>query len=777
MSTLIGSGSTGASLAGSEPADVFGPLGAGYRLDPAGFDEAVDDHGTLRPGWAQLLATLGLPTSAAFAERQRQADRLLDAEGAGHLVHELSLDHTVSERSVTPWRLDPLPFAIGRDEFELLAAAATQRMSVLETFLDDVYGEQRLVGDRVVPAERLYSWRSFRPWPVGAPKRWLVTYAVDVARDASGRWGVVRDLTDAPGGLGAALLARSVVARLSPEALRTAGVHPIHRHFDLLRQALLATSPSDRYSPRCVVLTPGPASDAYVEHSYLAARLGYHLVEGADLVMRDGRLWLRALDGLEPVDVLFRRVPDEHFDPLEAKTRSGIGVPGVIWGTARGGIGIANAPGTSVAAEPGVADLLDAISRRTTGQALQLQRLPADAALATTPSIGRDGVVRATSGVVLRLHLVAGPSGVSVMPGATARSEVLGDEPLTVFKDVWVTGDRDAARALVLRPAPAPQVDLFSSLPRRAADSLYWLGRAAERAEVAARTAVEVGNQMDRDPDLLVSASGDWGAVALGLLRTAQGLPPVVGRSDAPMRAQIAEAVATACEDVARRIAIVVREATAVREFLSTTTGRVLGRLAAARERLADPIDRVDSLDGLLVELAALSGLATESTVRGPAWRFYDIGRRLERALAVLGSLEAALGPDVDPDAMQPAAESVLAANESLVAYRRRYRSDVALDAVADLLAADDTNPRGVTFQIDRLREHMASLGWSDGMALVDRAGLGAITTVDASVANGRRLSIDALVLAVRGPLLELGAAVGKRWFADPVNPTVIGGR
>ncbi len=192
---------------------------------------------------------------------------------------------------------------------------------------------------------------------------------------------------------------------------------------------------------------------------------------------------------------------------------------------------------------------------------------------------------------------------------------------------------------------------------------------------------------------------------------------------------------------------------------------------------MADPAQRVDSLDGVLVELAALSGLATESTVRGPAWRFYDIGRRLERAIAVLGSLEAGLGPAVDPDALQPAAESVLAANESLVAYRRRYRSDMTLDAVADLLAADDTNPRGVTFQIDRLREHMASLGWSEGMVLVERAGRGALGSVDSVVARGRRLSIDALVLAVRGPLLELGTAVGSRWFADPVNPTVIGGR
>jgi uncharacterized alpha-E superfamily protein len=182
-----------------------------------------------------------------------------------------------------------------------------------------------------------------------------------------------------------------------------------------------------------------------------------------------------------------------------------------------------------------------------------------------------------------------------------------------------------------------------------------------------------------------------------------------------------------------------------------------------------------DDLDIVLVDLAALAGLAMESTVRGPAWRFLDLARRLERAIALLGSVEAALGLAVEPLAFQPLAESLLSVNESLVAYRRRYRSDVEVGAVLDLLVHDDANPRSLAFQLDRLREHMASLAWQEGADLVQRASIAALGTVDDTIMGGRRLAIDALVLGVRGPLLELGDAVVRRWFADPVNPMMMG--
>jgi uncharacterized alpha-E superfamily protein len=201
----------------------------------------------------------------------------------------------------------------------------------------------------------------------------------------------------------------------------------------------------------------------------------------------------------------------------------------------------------------------------------------------------------------------------------------------------------------------------------------------------------------------------------------------------------------------------------------------VLGRLTRVRADLLGAAAAVDDLDVALVDLAALAGLAMESTVRGPAWRFLDLGRRIERALLVLGTIEAAVALAVDPLSFQPLTEATLQINESLVAYRRQYRSDVELSAVLELLVHDDSNPRSLAFQLDRIREHVASLAWPEGSDLVQEASLGALVPLDDSVTGERRLPVDALVLAARAPLLALAAAVTARWFADPVNPVAMG--
>ena len=750
-----------------------------YERHAGRFDEAHDDAGALRPAWSRLVSALGTMSPAAFTGRQHRADRLMDAEGAGHRVHELALERSGGAPSaMSAFRLDTLPLPLERAEFDLLARAAIQRMGVLERMLVDLFGHRTLVRDRLVPAQVLYGLRSFRPGSAVARDRWLVTYAVDVVRCADGSWRVVRDLTDAPPGLGAALLVRTVAGRVLPDALRLAGVTPIDQHFVALRRALLACAPNDRRSPRCVLLTPGPAFASYVEHSFLATHLGYHLVEGADLVMREGRLWLRALDGLEAVDVLFRRLDDDQLDPLESRTSAGVGVPGVIWGAQRGGVGLANSPGSALAQERELTVRLDAIAERF-DESLQLQLFDGRADLASTPVVATDGCSFVPGEVVVRLHLVAGPDGVSVMPGATARltSSVVGERgPTSVLKDVWVIDGQRAPRRSIARVV-APQVDLFTSLPKRAADSLFWLGRAAERAEVAARTAREVRAQVSQDPTLAAEANA-WLDGALALLRASRVSPSSAGAASGPAPAALAEEVRRTVAAVGEQVANVVGEAMSVREFMSTMTGRVLGRLDSLRAQLVDEDHEEDDLDTILVDLAALAGLATESTVRGPAWRFLDIGRRLERALAVLGAIEAGLGRDVDMFTLQPLAETVLAANESLVTYRRRYRSDVVLDAVLDLLVGDETNPRGLAFQLDRLREHMAALAWAEGLALIDRASIGTLTQIDDdATANGRRLAVDALIVAVRAPLLEMNGAIVRRWFADPVNPTMMSGR
>ncbi len=751
------------------------------------YDEAFDSAGDVRPTWSIATAALGSMEPSALHERQRDADRLLDAEGAGHLVHELAFDRGTDRHGVPfsaradsrPWRLDPLPYVLDAAEFTVLANAAIQRMRLLEALLVDAAGERQLVRDGVVPASLLYSLSSFRPHTAGfAPPRWLVHYALDVTRAADGTWRVVRDLTDAPSGVGYSLLYRTVLSRLLPDGLRSAGAAPISSHADRLRRALTGSAPADRPSPRAVVLTSGPGHPTYVEHSYLATRLGFHLVEGADLVMREGRLWLRALDGLEPIDVVYRRLEDELLDPLEHGHRGGgSGVPGIVWGARGGHVALANAYGSGLAEAHELRSYLAAAAERLLGDRLQMDHLVMGELLATAPVFtGRGPSALEPRRVVLRLQVLNGPDGHAVMLGGVGRVLAPGDSPewptAQLAKDVWVVGATAPRPVAVMAP---PQVDFGPSVPKRAADALYWLGRAAERAEVAARTARVVGVQLDQDPMLTSVGDGSW-AMGVGALLAAARNEPQSAAPELPLNVRLTGALQATATVAAQQLALCVQEASSVREFLSKMTGRVLGKLARAHGQLLDTPLATDELDSVLVDLAALAGLVMESTVRGPAWRFLDLGRRLERALAVLGSVEGALGVDSVPMALQPLSEAVLGANESLVAYRRRYRSDVDLDAVLDLLLRDDTNPRGLAFQLDRLREHVAALAWPQGVDLVHRASTAAIMEIDGHVAGDRRVALDSYVLAVRAPLLELSEAIGQHWFADPVNPTLMGG-
>jgi uncharacterized circularly permuted ATP-grasp superfamily protein/uncharacterized alpha-E superfamily protein len=736
-------------------------------------------------------------TPAELAERQRRADRLLDAEGAGHLIHDVIAGE--GDESSRPWRLDPLPYLISADDFAVIAAAATQRLALAEAMYHDLVGAQRLVRDGIVPAAVWFDADVTRPMvrPTvgeGRPRRGVVHLTLDVARCADGQWRVVQQLTDAGVGLGYSLIYRSVMSRVMPDALRSSGVASTADAPTVLRRALLAIAPAQRRSPRLVVLSGGPSHPTYVEQSYLATQMGVHLAEGADLVVRQNRVWMRALDGVEPVDVVYRRMEDRTIDPLDVRAIGGHGVPALTWAAQADGVAMGNAFGASMFESHAIEPFLDAASRVLLGAPLLLDACAAAAEIDRAPVFHAERPLPfEPSPIVVRVQAIAGSGGTVVVPGGVGRVLAPGDDPrrptARLAKDVWVI-DQTRRVPLTVLGAAQPQVDFGGSVPRRAADALFWFGRAAERAEQSARSVRVIATAVQAYPGLVALDDGAWTAGAIALLRAARGAAASVAAM--PTVDVLADELDATLVAVGTQIATAVQEATSVREFMSTTTGRVLERLVRMRATLladlaadttGESLDgsvriesvRVDDLDTVLTDLAALAGLAMESTVRGPAWRFLDLGRRLERALGVMADLEAVVAPVTTPFVVQPLTESLLAVNESLVAYRRRHRSEVEIRAVVDLLVHDDSNPRGLAFQLDRLREHVASLAWHRGADLVQRASLAALVPLDDSTVDGRRLDIDRLVLDVRGPLLDLVDDVIARWFADPVDPMLAG--
>jgi uncharacterized circularly permuted ATP-grasp superfamily protein/uncharacterized alpha-E superfamily protein len=344
-----------------------------YQDQPGAWDEMLDADGTVRPHWRHLtetMAQLGLP---ALHDRSREARRLLRETGATYNVYG---DPQGYER---PWPLDPIPALISSDEWLEIETALVQRAELLDLILRDVYGPQDLLRHGLLPPELVYGHPGFlRPChPLRAPARHaLVLYAVDLARGPDGQMRVLSDRTQAPSGSGYALANRLVMSRVLPSLYRDSHVHRLSLFFQNVRASLAALSPRRQAEPRVVLLTPGPMNEAYFEHTYLASYLGYTLARGADLTVRDGQVWLRAMRRLEPVDVILRRIDDHYCDPLELYPESQLGIPGLTEAVRRGTVAVANPLGSSVLEDPGLNTFLPTIARHFFGQDLLLPSVP-----------------------------------------------------------------------------------------------------------------------------------------------------------------------------------------------------------------------------------------------------------------------------------------------------------------------------------------------------------------------------------------------------------------
>lgn len=728
----------------------------------------------------------------ALIRRQAEADRVIASSGAGHLVHEMNV--RPGEAGGRPWRIDPVPVVLDGATFDRLAAGVVERVVALERILADLYGPRQLVRDGIVPGEALSSSPRYRVGTVGtpAPRRWLTTYAVDVVALADGTWRVVQDLTDAPTGLGYAMLDRSAMLRVADEILGPAN----SEHDDAgsvaslsgvgaeLRHALAANTSAP--SPRIVLYTGGVDHPGYVEHSALARLLGYTLVERPDLVVRQGRVWLRALGGLDPIDVIYRRVEGEGTDPIEISNVGGPGVPGLLMTVANGGVVLANAHGSGVVEDPGLAALWPAAAEAVGVPSLRLPRI-GDATrtvrLAEMPTF-RNGEVGAAS-VVLRIHAIAGPDGVTVVPGGNGRVLAPGDDPrhptAHLAKDVWVIG---STRTLPLMVAPLPQVDLAQSVPTRAADALFWTGRAAERAGAIGRTLRSVSARRRQDPTLVTFEGGRWSRRMIAALRDVRGADEQFG-DDAPAGGVPSRSVSVALDRelviaskaLVERLRTFIADAATVGEFLPSSTSRILNTLAGLMDSFGEGRAPIDAIDDVLAALSAFAGLWSESTVRGPAWRFGDIGIRVERALVVLGLVSACIDRDAPRspllDIVDVASlEVLLAANESLVAYRRQYRSDVDVLPTIELLLRDRDNPRGYLASMDRLAEHVADVGWPEGEAKV-----ALLTEMVSSMTVADLAGDDPLVdriVVTRDAVQGFAEQVVATWFATPVKPMLV---
>jgi uncharacterized circularly permuted ATP-grasp superfamily protein/uncharacterized alpha-E superfamily protein len=336
----------------------------GYRAPEGCYDELCGADGAPRPHWVRLVDLLGSWAPAELVERWEQARRLIRDNGVTYNVH----DEASGEQR--PWVLDPIPLVVSADDWARLEVGINQRARVLDALLADLYGPQHVVREGLVPPELVYTSPSFLRCCHGmAPQggRWLHLYGAVIVRNHDGKWLALGDRTGVPQGLGYALENRLVVSRLLPGVFHDCNVERLAPFFISLQSMLRGLAPG-RETPRIALQSPGPTSRTYFEDAYLARYLGYTLVEGGDLAVRDDRVSLKTLGGLVPVDVLVRRVTDRECDPLELDGGALGGTPGLVQAVRRERVALANALGSRLVESPGFSEFLPAVARRLLGE-------------------------------------------------------------------------------------------------------------------------------------------------------------------------------------------------------------------------------------------------------------------------------------------------------------------------------------------------------------------------------------------------------------------------
>ncbi|MEO1089081.1 MAG: circularly permuted type 2 ATP-grasp protein [Pseudomonadota bacterium] len=810
-----------------------------YRPHPGVYDECVDERGQLRPHWRPFVERFAALAPPARNDLERLVRRRLQAAGVAFNVYAQPDDERAS------WDLDLWPTILSVDDWAALERAVVQRVRLLEATLTDLYGRQGLLRQKVLPPALVFGNRDFlypcSQWQ-DLPVPFLVNYACDVARDADGRWVVLADQVDAPTGQGWVLASRLALGQAMGPLFLEAGVRRLTAHLNRLGEALRA---GGEEAGQTVLLSRGPEDPSYFSHAFLARSLGLPVVEAADLTQRGGRIFLKTLEGLQPVGVVFRKRAARELDPLHLPGFGGRGTAGLVDAARLGNVRVINALGTGVLqsrtigpfaerlcrhlldADPLIADapvrwLGDPDQRTATLQdpswslspmtarhdpgARGAAELDNDGSPAVTQLLAREGhgwvaEQPVTLGTVpcwrggrlepvpwaMRLFACVSADGVHLLPAALGRlSSTAASAGLPSgagSKDVWIAAPPDQpplAALLSQRMASTTLQRGERDLLSGTAEALFWLGRYTERMDSTLRMLRAVLARL-----LEAGTAAETAQLLLHLVRLHLDEEP---EGDTTL-ARLGHAVATllhaedcvdglaGCLQGIQRNAILARGVLSLDSWNALNALRTDGRWRQSwRSALSQP--PVELVDDALRMLVAFSGTAAEHMTRNDAWRFLDLGKRLERALQVAELVSRGLRtpPGVDRDG---ALSALLEIGDSYMTYRARYASLPMAVPVVDLLLLDETNPRGLVFQVERLEATLAELPHEGPYrSPAQRSVLGLLTRLrkldarDLVNDEGKAEPLATEAQAVRTALEAASDQLGRAYFLLAETPT-----
>jgi uncharacterized circularly permuted ATP-grasp superfamily protein len=433
----------------------------GYRPPPDTYDELFDAAGHPRAEVAGVVEALGAASAADFARSQALAEMGMRTQGITFSVYA---DARGTEK-VFPF--DLVPRVVTAADWAHLERGIAQRVAAIGHFLDDVYGEQRILRDGVVPAELVLGARQYLPVlrgirPPGGVR--VHVAGIDLIRDADGTFRVLEDNVRTPSGVSYVVENRLATKRLVPRLFERAAIHRVDHYPARLVETLRAVAPAGVHDPTVVVLTPGPHNSAYFEHSFLARQMGVELVEARDLFVQRDRVYLRTTRGAREVHVVYRRTDEAFLDPEWFRPDSLLGVPGIMRAWAAGHVTLANAPGNGVADDKAIYPFVPDMVRYYLGEAAVLAQVPTYVCLREAD---RAHVVAHLDQLVIKAVDESGGYGMLMGPQATAaeravfRSRILADPRRYIAQPrielstcpTWV-GDaqRMAPRRVDLRP-------------------------------------------------------------------------------------------------------------------------------------------------------------------------------------------------------------------------------------------------------------------------------------------------------------------------------------
>ena len=754
------------------------------RIDQfSAYNDLSGVSGRLPTHWEELQQNMTKVGNLRLVRSFREAQRLLRESGA---IHSLADPH-FSQRG---WQLDPVPLILDEKEWAHIEAGMIQRAELFNLILNDLYGPRTLIQRHLLPPELVFAHSGFL-YPCAAPdfasERRLNFYSAVLARGTDGNTWVVGDHVRPPYGGGYALEARLIMARSFPQLFEGFKVHRLAMFFRAVRQRLAQLALHHRNEPRIVILSPGPGHPDYSEHAYLASYLGYPLVQSGDLVVRDQKVWLKSVDGLRQVDVIFSRLVDDACDPLELRADSD-GVPGLVHAVRQGHVSLSNPIGSSLLENPALLAFLPAICRFFLGRELilpsiatwwcgqpdecryvldHLDRLivrpihPVPGLPVSSPSamsseqlqrwhdlicanprlfVGQqqvdymafpsfDGKRIVPRRSLLSSYAVADDSSYQIMPGGLSRVALNGENLLMTgqrgggIKDTWVLTPEIGKQVNLWLQAQPDQLlaPRFMPLPSRSAENLFWAGRYAERTEQTGRLMRSILVKLREvnefgDPDDRISLNH----LLRSLTHVTQTYPGFTGDDARQMLKDPRSEILSLVRDLDRAGSLrsslrsLARSAVAVRDLLPEDAWRLVDQLQSWNPRVSRAQigsgKMYDSIHQLVLQLSAFSGLAYENMSRETAWMFLNIGRRIERALNLIDLLRVTLVPCYSAATEARIMETVLSSCNSLVVFRRRYRSFMQLSPILDLLLFDEHYPRALACQLRQMKRHIAEL-------------------------------------------------------------------